>query len=96
MKKLSSFHSHLDPGIFGMALLRFCSALIELSAAFAMLYVNDIKKALAINSLLAIIGPIIFITATTIGLVNIAGAVSYGKLFLICLGVLLILIGILK
>ena len=90
------FRHVMDPGLFGMAVLRLLSALIECSAALLMLYLNDVKKALVINSLLAVVGPMIFITTTSIGLIAVAGSVSYGKLFLICIGVALILIGILK
>ncbi|PWA13309.1 DUF2619 domain-containing protein [Pueribacillus theae] len=96
MKFFRTFQAQLDPGLLGMAVLRLFSAMIECSAAIAMIYFNDVKKALVINSLLAIVGPIIFITATSLGLISVAGSVSYGKLLLIIIGVGFILIGILK
>lgn len=95
MKMFRSFQTSLDPGLFGMVLLRFISSMIELSAAIAMFYLNDVRKALVINSLLAAIGPIVFIVATSIGLISVANSVSFGKLFLILIGVAFILIGIL-
>lgn len=96
MKGFRDFHISFEPGLFGMALLRFFSSMLELTAAIVMLYFNDIKKALIVNSLLAVVGPIVFITATSIGLISIANSVSFGKLFLIVIGVIFILIGILK
>ena len=96
MKGFCHVYSHFDPGLFGMALLRLLSSLVECTAALLMLYFNDVKKALVINSLLAVIGPLIFIMTTAVGLIAVAGSLSYGKLLLICLGVALILIGILK
>lgn len=96
MKVFRSFQSQLEPGLFGMALLRVISSMIELSAAIAMFYFNDVKKALVINSFLAVVGPMVFITATSIGLISVANTVSFGKLFLIIVGVIFILIGILK
>lgn len=90
------FYTQLEPGLFGMVLLRLISSLIELTAAITMFYFNDVRKALMINSSLAIIGPIVFITATSFGLISVANSLSFGKLFLIFIGVLFILIGILK
>lgn len=85
-----------DSSVLGMAILRFLSASVELTAAILMLVFNDITKAILINSFLAIIGPCILVFTMTIGLVGIAGEISYGKLLLIGLGVLFIVIGILK
>lgn len=86
----------IDTTVMSMAGLRIVSALIELSAAITMLFLNDVKKALAVNALLAIIGPIILITTMTIGLVSLADQLSYSKLIFIGLGVGLILFGIYK
>lgn len=96
MKAFRNFHAQLEPGLFGMAILRVISSMIELSAAIAMFYLNDVRKALVINSFLAVVGPMVFIAATSIGLISVANSVSFGKLFLIIIGVIFILIGILK
>ncbi len=96
MKFFQNIQENLVPGLLGMAFLRVISSLIEFSAAVAMIYFNDVKKALVINSFLAVVGPMVFITATSIGLISMADGISYGKLFLIIIGVLFILIGILK
>jgi hypothetical protein len=85
-----------DSTVLSMAILRFLSASIELTAAILMLVFNDITKAIFINSMLAIVGPCILIFTMTIGLVGLAGEISYGKLLLIGLGVLFIVLGITK
>ncbi|MCD7033195.1 YqhV family protein [Metabacillus sp. GX 13764] len=93
MKKwLSSF----DSTVAAMAGLRILSASIELTAAILMLVFNDVKKAVAINSMLAFVGPVILVTTMTIGVFQIADQISYGKLIIIALGVGLILVGVFK
>ncbi|MCA1030698.1 YqhV family protein [Bacillus timonensis] len=88
--------SVIETSVLSMAGLRILSACIELSAAILMLVFNDVKKALAINAMLAIVGPIILITTMTIGLLNIADEISFSKLLFIALGVGFILYGIYK
>ncbi|MFC0269908.1 YqhV family protein [Metabacillus herbersteinensis] len=90
------FFSGIDSTVMTMAGLRFFSASIELTAAILMLVFNDVKKAVMINSLLAIVGPIIFILTMTIGIFQIADQLSYAKLLFIGLGVFFILLGIYK
>lgn len=86
--------SILEKAIIGMALFRLISGCIELFAAYLMVRVNDIEKALIINSTLAFIGPIILIITTTIGVIGIADKLSIGKLIWIILGVSFILYGV--
>lgn len=93
MKKL---FSSFDQTVLAMAGLRFLSASIELTAAICMLIFNDVKKAVAINSVLAIVGPFILVTTMTIGVFQLADQISYGKLLFIALGVGFILFGIYK
>lgn len=85
-----------NPTVLSMAVLRFLSSLLELSAALLMLATNDVKKAVAINSLLAIIGPFIFLITMTIGVFQLAEELSYSRLIFIFLGVCFILYGIFK
>jgi len=82
--------------VLSMALLRVLSGSIELIAAFLIYRFNNVEKALVINSSLALVGPIIFITITTLGLVGIADKLSFGKLAWVAAGVACLLIGILK
>ncbi|NRD79214.1 YqhV family protein [Bacillus sp. BRMEA1] len=84
----------LEKAVLGMALLRIISGCIEITAAFLMMKFNTVDKALMINSSLAIIGPLILITTTTIGVIGLADNISLMKLIWIFLGVCLILIGI--
>ncbi|NLT94756.1 MAG: YqhV family protein [Clostridia bacterium] len=82
--------------VLGMGLLRIISGLIELSAAFLMLYFNRVETAFKINACLAIIGPIIMISVTSLGLIGLAGNVSLKQMLVIFLGVCLIFIGLNK
>ncbi|MDA1474883.1 YqhV family protein [Bacillus changyiensis] len=85
-----------NPAVLTMAMLRMLSSLIELTAAVVMLLMNDVKKAVVVNSVLAMVGPIIFIITMTIGIYQIAGQLSYAKLILIFMGVVFIIAGIYK
>lgn len=82
--------------VFVMALLRFISGSIELSAGILMLKLNNVEKALLINTSLAIVGPLILIISTSIGLLGISDKLSLSKILLIFTGLLLIIIGIRK
>ncbi len=82
--------------VLGMATLRFISGLCEITAAFLMVKFNTVEKAILINSGLALIGPIILITTTSIGLLGIAQKVPFGKLVWILVGIGCIIIGIRK
>jgi len=83
-----------EKAVIGMAILRILSGSIEVTAAILMLKFNQIDKALIINSSLALVGPLVLIATTTIGLIGIADKISFGKILWILLGVAFILIGI--
>ncbi|WP_127533852.1 YqhV family protein [Paenibacillus kobensis] len=86
----------LNKIVLSMAMLRMLSGSIELCAALLMLRLNQVDRALLVNSSLALVGPIILIATTTIGLVGLADKVSFGKLAWIAAGVGCLLIGVLK
>ncbi|ASJ53283.1 YqhV family protein [Brevibacillus porteri] len=86
----------LEKAIMGMAALRVFSGSIEIIAALLILKVNQVEKALLINSGLAIVGPIILITTTTIGLLGMSDRVSFAKIAWILVGISCILIGVRK
>jgi hypothetical protein len=88
--------SMMEPAVLSMAGLRLLSATIELVIALVMLSLNDVKKAIAVNALLAIVGPVIFVITMTIGLLSMTDELSFSKLLWIALGVALILFGIYK
>lgn len=86
----------MDKTVFSMALLRIVSGSIELTAALVMLKFNEVQKALAVNSMLALVGPVVLLTTTTIGLVGLSDKLSPMKFIWVAVGVSCLLIGILK
>lgn len=82
--------------VLSMATLRIISGCIEILAALLMLRFNQVEKALLVNSGLALVGPFVLLTTTTIGLLGIAEKLSFSKLLFVLAGVALIFIGILK
>jgi hypothetical protein len=84
----------IEKALLVMVLLRLVSGSIEIFAAFLMLRLNQIEKALIINSSLALVGPIILIATTTVGLIGVSEKLSFLKIICIFSGVALILIGI--
>ncbi|WP_099360677.1 YqhV family protein [Fredinandcohnia onubensis] len=93
MKRIFSM---FDSSVLTMAGLRILSGCLEITAAILMLVFNDVKKALAVNATLAIVGPLILIATMSIGLIGLADQLSYSKLLFIGLGVAFILYGIFK
>lgn len=86
----------LNKIVLGMATLRLLSGSIEIIAALLMLRMNQIDKALVINSSLALVGPLILIATTTIGLVGLSDKLSASKFLWVAVGVVCLMIGILK
>ncbi|CAG9623165.1 YqhV family protein [Sutcliffiella rhizosphaerae] len=93
---MKKFLSHIDQTVLSMAGLRLFSGLLEITAAIIMLSLNDVKKAIVVNSMLAIVGPLIFISTMMIGLISMANEVSLSKMIFIAIGVGFILFGIYK
>ncbi|ACT00949.1 YqhV family protein [Paenibacillus sp. JDR-2] len=86
----------LNKIVLTMASLRITSGTIEICAALLMLRLNQIDKALVVNSSLALVGPFILIATTTIGLIGMTDKLSFGKLAWVAAGVVCLLIGIIK
>lgn len=86
----------MDKYVSWMAILRLLSGSAEITAALIMLRLNQVDKALAVNSALALVGPTVLIVTTGIGLSGMAQELSWGKLGWIGCGVACLLIGILK
>ena len=82
-----------DPFVGGMATVRFVSASIEFTAALLMLRMGRVDTALRINGVLGLVGPLILIVTTALGVAGMAGRVQVGKIALIFAGVYLILYG---
>ncbi|MCU9593009.1 YqhV family protein [Caldibacillus thermolactis] len=83
-----------DKAILGMSILRLLSGTIEIIVALVILKLNHVEKALMINSMLAIVGPIILILTTSIGLIGLADKISLTKIFWIVIGICFILYGV--
>lgn len=86
----------IDKIVISMAAVRFLSATIEFTAAVLMLYFNRVDIAFKINAILALIGPTVLITVTTLGLIGLAGKVSPMGMASILLGVAFIFLGMNK
>lgn len=86
----------MDKTVIGMAVLRIMSGCLELTAALVMLRLGEVQKALAVNSLLAVVGPFVLFSTTAIGLVGLAERLSPEKFVWVGLGVVCLLIGVLK
>ena len=80
--------------VLGMGVLRLISGLIELSAACMMLYFNKVETAFIINACLAVIGPIVMILVTSLGLIGLADNMPIHKMVIIFSGGALIFIGL--
>jgi len=86
----------LSKFVLSMAILRFVSGSIEILAGTLMIKLNDVQKALLVNTSLAFVGPIILILTTSIGLLGISDKLSIAKIMWIFTGVLFIIVGIRK
>jgi hypothetical protein len=85
-----------DKIVAGMAFIRLFSGLIEVSAALLMLKLGRVESAFKINAFLAMIGPSVLLLVTTLGLIGLSGKISYHKMVIVMLGVVLIFAGIRK
>ena len=83
-----------EKAILGMAFLRIFSGSLEILVALIILKLNNVEKALVVNSSLAFIGPLILITTTSIGLIGMADKISFTKIIWVFIGIALILYGV--
>lgn len=77
-----------------MVILRAISGSIELTAAALMYRSHDLEKALAINSMLALVGPCILIITTSLGIAGLGDKISYQKMICLFAGIVLILLSL--
>ncbi|MEG6534539.1 YqhV family protein [Caldibacillus thermoamylovorans] len=83
-----------EKAILGMAFLRIFSGSLEILVALIILELNNVEKALVVNSSLALIGPLILITTTSIGLIGMADKISFTKIIWVFIGIAFILYGV--
>jgi hypothetical protein len=88
--------SMLNKFVLGMAILRLLSGSIEILAGLLMIKFNQLDKALVVNSLLAVVGPLVLILTTSIGAFGLSANLSLSRMCLIFAGVGLILFAVLK
>lgn len=79
--------------LLGMSVLRIISGCLEIGTAFLFLRLKKVEAALQLNAILGLVGPIIFLLVSGLGLISVAVKVSPFKVVLIALGVLFIVIG---
>jgi hypothetical protein len=79
--------------LLGIRLMRALSATIEVTAALLLFQMTDIRSMLRLNSLLGLVGPLIFITVSALGIVGSLDEIRWPKLLLVLAGVSLVVIG---
>ncbi len=83
---------HENPVVL-MSCLRVIGAGVEIAAAILMLKINTIETALRINAVLGLLGPVVLIAVSALGLWGLVERVSLAKLVMILCGSILIIIG---
>lgn len=80
--------------VAGMALVRFLSAALEFSAAMLMLLrFRTPAEALRLNAVLGMVGPMIFLLVSLLGLAGLARELPASRLLLVMAGITLIVLG---
>lgn len=77
----------------GMAILRVISGLIEIVAALIIFRIGRVEAALRINSILGLVGPVVFIAVSALGVVTIAVRLTPVKIGLLVVGIVMVLLG---
>jgi hypothetical protein len=76
-----------------MAVIRIISGLLEIATAIIFIKVGRVDSALRLNAFLGLIGPIVFILVSVLGIAPLAVKLSWVKLVLLSLGLLLVIVG---
>lgn len=82
-----------DKIVYGMASVRFISSCIEFVGACLMIYFGTAEKALQVNGALALVGPLVLVTVTFLGIAGMAGQMQWTRIAVILMGVGCILYG---
>ncbi len=80
----------IERALLLMVLLRVLSGSIEITAAALMYKFNDLEKAFYINSMLALVGPVILVTTTGLALSGLTEKISLTRIICLFAGVILI------
>ncbi|CAM3167795.1 YqhV family protein [Filibacter tadaridae] len=81
----------IERALLFIIMLRLISGSIEITAAALMYKFNDLEKAFYINTLLALVGPVILIVTTGIALLGLADKISLTRMVCLFAGIFLIL-----
>lgn len=81
----------IERALLLMIIFRLISGSIEITAAALMYKFKDLEKAFYINSILALVGPVILILTTGIALHGLADKISLTKIICLFCGIFLIL-----
>ena len=76
--------------VLTMALLRLLAGTLEISAGLLMVKLGRVESALKINAVLGLIGPVILTLVSGVGLLRLSNQLTWPRLPLVDLGVLLI------
>jgi hypothetical protein len=79
--------------VHNMALIRVISGLLEIVVAIIFLKLGKVESALRMNAFLGLVGPLVFLAVSALGIVAVAVKLSWLKIILICLGIILVLTG---
>jgi hypothetical protein len=79
--------------LHNMALIRVVSGLLEIAAAIIFLKMGRVDTALRMNAFLGLVGPIVFILVSVLGIATLAVRLSWFKIAVISFGIILVLIG---
>ena len=81
----------IEKALIFIVALRLISGSIEITAAALMYKFNDLEKAFYINSLLALVGPVILFATSGIALMGLAEKISLTRILCLFGGISLIL-----
>ena len=80
----------IESALLLMIILRLISGSIEITAAALMYKFNDLEKAFYINSLLAVVGPVVLIVTTGIALSGLTDKISLTRIVCLFCGIFLV------
>ncbi len=81
----------VEKALIMIIVLRIFSGSVDIIAAMFMFKFNDLEKAFYINTLLALVGPIVLIITTGIALFGLAEKISLTRMVCLFSGIILIL-----
>lgn len=81
------------PTVLAMAAVRAVSVAAEVCGFLLILRSATVDRALRINSLLGLVGPLVFLCAGLVGLTGLSGKPSPGRLLIVLVGVALVFLG---